>query len=114
MSDCLFCKIAAGDIPSSRVAESDTLVAFNDIAPQAPVHILIIPKKHIESNLGLTEDDSGLIADIHMMANSLARERGLDKSGFRLVTNVGAEAGQTVFHLHYHLLGGRSMSWPPG
>ncbi len=114
MNDCLFCKIAAGDIPSSKVEETDTLFAFDDIAPQAPVHILIIPKKHVVSNLGLTDDDRDLVADIHMMANKIARDKGLDKSGFRLVTNIGAEAGQTVFHLHYHLLGGRAMNWPPG
>ncbi len=114
MSDCLFCKIAGGEIPSSKVAETDTLFAFNDINPKAPTHILIIPKKHIESNLGLTDEDRELVGEIHLLANEIAKEKGIDKTGFRIVTNTGKDGGQAVFHIHFHLLGGRLLHWPPG
>ena len=114
MNDCLFCKIAAGQIPSDKVAETETLYAFNDIDPKAPVHILIIPKKHIESTLGIGDEDRELMGDIVMLANEIAKENGIDKSGFRIVTNIGADGGQAVFHIHFHLLGGRSLGWPPG
>lgn len=114
MNDCLFCKIAAGKIPSDKVAETDTLFAFNDINPKAPVHILIITKKHIESTLGLDEEDRELMGDILMLASRIAKDKGIDKSGFRIVTNIGSDGGQTVFHIHFHLLGGRSLGWPPG
>lgn len=114
MSDCIFCKIIKGEIPSKKVRETNDMFAFEDINPQAPVHILIVPKKHIESNLDLSMDDVELIGRIHLLANDIARERGIDKTGFRLVTNTGREVGQSVFHIHYHLMGGRSMGWPPG
>ncbi len=114
MSDCIFCKIAAGLIKATLVYEDDRVVAFPDINPQAPVHILIIPKKHIERVSALSDQDFSLVVDIHKAAKKLAEKHGLDKSGFRLVTNNGAGAGQSVDHLHYHMLGGRAMKWPPG
>lgn len=113
-SSCIFCRIAAGEIPADIVRESDDVVAFRDTNPQAPVHILLIPKEHIESVAELSEDHAGTLADIMQAATQLARAEGIAESGWRLVTNVGPEAGQTVFHLHFHLLGGRQMQWPPG
>lgn len=114
MTECIFCKIAAGRIPSEKVAETDTLFAFRDINPMAPTHILIIPKKHIPNNLALTEDDRQVVGDAYLLANRLARESGVAGAGFRMVTNNGPDAGQAVFHLHFHLLGGRPLGWPPG
>ncbi|VAX25972.1 Bis(5'-nucleosyl)-tetraphosphatase (asymmetrical) [hydrothermal vent metagenome] len=114
MNECLFCKIVAGKIPSDKVAQTDTLFAFNDIDPKAPVHILIIPKKHIESALELGREDRELMGDMLLLANEIAKEKGIDKTGFRIVTNIGADGGQAVFHIHFHLLGGRSLGWPPG
>ena len=114
MSDCLFCKISEGSIPSDKVYESNTLFAINDVNPQAPTHILIIPRIHQGTLLDVEEKDHGLMGSVISVANQLAKERGLDKSGFRLVVNCGAGAGQSVFHIHYHLLGGRAMNWPPG
>lgn len=114
MDDCLFCKIIAGKIPSEKVAETDTLYAFNDINPQAPVHVLIVPKKHIVSNLELVDEDKETIGEIHLLANKIAEERGVEKTGFRIVTNSGRDGGQMVFHIHFHLFGGRPMNWPPG
>jgi len=114
MSDCLFCKIVAGEIPSAKVAETERLYAFDDITPQAPTHVLIIPKEHIVNNLALGEEHRELVGEIFLLANEIARERGLDRSGFRIVTNNGEQAGQAVFHIHFHLLGGRSLGWPPG
>jgi len=114
MNDCLFCKIAAGSAPSARVEETDTLLAFDDVNPVAPTHVLIIPKKHIDSCVELTENDRSLVGEIHLLAVKIAKQRGLARSGFRLVTNTGPTAGQSVFHLHYHLIGGRVMNWPPG
>ncbi|RME62712.1 MAG: histidine triad nucleotide-binding protein [Nitrospirae bacterium] len=112
--DCIFCKIASKEIPSKIVYEDELSVAFEDINPQAPVHILIIPKKHIPNTLALTEDDKALIGHLFMVANKIAQDKGIAERGFRLVNNCNAEAGQTVFHLHIHLLGGRAMGWPPG
>lgn len=112
--DCLFCKIINNQIPAKIVFEDDTVLAFEDINPQAPVHILIIPKKHISTSLEVTEDDHALIGKLFQTANSLARERGVAKQGFRTVINCNRDAGQTVFHIHLHLLAGRPMSWPPG
>ena len=114
MSDCLFCGIVDGKIKANLVYRDDSLVAFKDIAPKAPVHILIIPRKHIPGVLSLEPSDGALIGHIFQIAVTLAREQGIADSGFRLVVNSGADAGQSVFHLHYHLLGGRQMSWPPG
>ncbi len=114
MSDCLFCKIRDGEIPAKKVLETDTLFAIEDVQPQAPVHLLIIPKKHLASLLDVGEEDYELIGSIAGTATQLAKERGLDQSGFRLVVNCGAGAGQSVFHIHYHFLGGRALRWPPG
>jgi diadenosine tetraphosphate (Ap4A) HIT family hydrolase len=114
MSDCVFCGIAAGKIKANLVYQDDAVVAFKDIAPKAPVHILIIPRRHLVSVLDIQSEDHALIGQIFQVAARLAREQGIADSGFRLVVNSGADAGQSVFHLHYHLLGGRQMSWPPG
>ena len=112
--DCLFCKIGTGTIPSEKIYESDTLFAINDINPQAPIHILIIPKKHCSSLLDIEEADHELMGSIISVANNLAKERELNVSGYRLVVNCGEDAGQSVMHIHYHILGGRSLRWPPG
>jgi histidine triad (HIT) family protein len=114
MTNCLFCKIAKGAIPAVKVAETETLLAFLDIIPQAPTHILIIPKKHIPNNLALDPVDKEMVGEVYLLANKIAKEKGIDATGFRLVTNNGPDAGQAVFHLHFHLLGGRPMGWPPG
>lgn len=111
--DCIFCKIAQGEIPTNKVYEDDTVLAFYDLDPQAPVHILIIPKEHISSSAEITEENSAVVAHIFEVAAKLAKEKGLD-NGFRIVANTGDDGGQTVKHLHFHLLGGRSMKWPPG
>ena len=115
MSDCIFCKIAAKEIPSTLVYEDEQVVAFEDLEPQAPVHVLVIPKKHVESIAALKGEDKELAAHILVdVIPQLARELGIDQKGFRVVANTGEEGGQTVKHLHFHLLGGRSMQWPPG
>ena len=114
MKGCLFCDIAAGDMEADVVHSSDNVLAFRDINPQAPVHILIIPKEHIESVRALRDKDGGLLEEIFTTAAHLARAEGVDRSGWRMVTNVGPDAGQSVHHLHFHLLGGRRMKWPPG
>jgi histidine triad (HIT) family protein len=113
MSDCLFCKIIAGKIPSKKVYEDDRTFVFEDINPQAPTHVLIIPKKHIVDLKEAKESDAELIGYCHIVAAKIARERGIEK-GYRTVYNVGPDAGQSVFHLHLHLLGGRRLGWPPG
>ena len=112
-AECVFCKIAAHEIPSEIVHETDTVVAFRDTNPQAPTHILLIPQDHIEDLTAITDDHGQVLADIVHAAAHLARAEGID-GGWRLVGNVGPDAGQSVFHLHFHLLGGRKMSWPPG
>ena len=114
MSDCLFCGIVEGTIKAKIVYQNDLVVAFKDIGPKAPVHVLIIPRKHIVGVLDVTLDDGAVIAEIFQVAARLAREFGIADSGFRVVVNSGPDSGQSVFHLHYHLLGGRQMSWPPG
>ena len=114
MSDCLFCGIVEGTIKANIVYQNDLVVAFKDIGPKAPVHVLIIPRKHIVGVLDITLDDGAVIAEIFQVAARLAREFGIADSGFRVVVNSGPDSGQSVFHLHYHLLGGRQMSWPPG
>lgn len=111
--DCLFCRIAAGEIPSDRVYEDDEVVAFRDINPQAPTHVLVIPRRHIRDADALTDEDAPLLAALFATIRRIAEEAGLE-SGYRVVTNVGPDAGQSVFHLHFHLLGGRTMGWPPG
>ena len=110
--DCIFCKIANGEIPSSKVYEDDKILAFNDIEPQAPVHILIIPKEHIASAAEINEENSGLIAHIFEVAAKIAKEQNLD--GFRIVNNCGYSAVQTVKHIHFHLMSGREFTWPAG
>ncbi len=110
--DCVFCKIAAGEIPAKRLYEDDHAVAFADLEPQAPVHVLLIPRKHIVSLAHMSPGDEQLIGHLHAVAKSLAEERRLD--GYRTVINTGADGGQTVQHVHLHLLGGRSLKWPPG
>lgn len=114
MSDCVFCRICEKQIPSDIVYEDDTLVAFKDINPEAPVHILIVPKKHIASLLDLKDDDLNIIPKVYAAANKIAKKAGIAENGFRLVTNCGKDGGQSVNHIHFHLLGGRSMQWPPG
>lgn len=114
MENCLFCKMATGAIPVKKVYEDDMLFAIEDINPVAPLHILIIPKKHLVNTLSLTPEDDLLIGSVHRVAASLARERGVDEEGFRLVNNNNPGAGQSVFHIHFHLLAGRNMGWPPG
>ena len=108
---CLFCKIAAGEIPSKKAYEDERVYAFYDIAPQAPVHILVIPKAHIESAQKLTREDDALLGHLFEVARQLAQENGLDRTGYRLITNVGADAGQSVPHLHLHLIGGKPLKW---
>ena len=114
MPDCIFCKIASHEIESRIVHESDDVVAFHDANPQAPVHILIIPRAHLESVLDLGPEDADVALRLFQVAAQLAREHGIADRGFRLVTNTNAEAGQSVPHLHLHLLGGRRLGWPPG
>lgn len=114
MTDCLFCKIVSGDVPATLIYEDEQVVAFNDINPQAPHHILIIPRQHIVSALDLTSDDDALIGHIHQVAVRLAEKYGFAEDGFRIVNNCNEAGGQTVWHLHFHLLGGRNMGWPPG
>lgn len=112
--DCLFCKIAAGEIPSEKVYEDDELFAFRDIDPKAPTHILVIPKNHISSVNELDEDNSHLVSKAFLLMKKLAKEEKVSDSGYRVVTNVLDDGGQTVDHLHFHLIGGRSLTWPPG
>jgi len=114
MSECLFCKIANGEIPAKLAFDDDRVTAFEDINPQAPVHIVIIPKKHIPTILDLSHDDQELVGYMHTVANQIATEKSLAEGGFRLVINCKESAGQTVFHVHIHLLGGRDFLWPPG
>jgi histidine triad (HIT) family protein len=111
--DCLFCKIRDGAIPAKQVYTDDRALAFRDINPQAPTHILIIPRKHIASLDELADEDTALVGHLHMVAAKLARDEGLS-DGYRTLFNTGAGAGQTVFHLHLHLVGGRQLGWPPG
>jgi histidine triad (HIT) family protein len=111
--DCLFCRIAAKEVPSDLVHEDEDVVAFRDINPRAPTHVLIIPRRHIPDAHALTDADGDVLARLFGVARIVADEAGL-ANGYRIVTNVGPEAGQSVFHLHFHLLGGRTMSWPPG
>lgn len=107
--DCVFCKIVKGDIPSKKVYENEHVLAFHDIEPQAPTHVLIIPKKHIPSMKEVSADDWNLIGEIHRTAQLIARDLGLENSGYRLINNCGPDAGQVVFHLHFHLLGGAKL-----
>ena len=114
MSDCLFCRISTKQVPAKVLYEDHTVMAFEDIAPQAPTHILVIPRKHVPSLAELGEDDGQLLGHLTGIVNRLARERGVAASGYRVVVNNGRDANQSVAHLHFHLLGGRPMGWPPG
>jgi len=114
MIDCIFCKIAAKKIPAKVVYEDEWAMAFDDIVPQAPVHTLVIPKKHLATVLDVTPDDHGLVGHLFKVAATVAKEKGISERGFRLVMNTNADGGQTVYHIHLHLLGGRAMRWPPG
>ena len=111
---CLFCRIAAGEIPASKVYEDADVLAFNDINPQAPLHVLIIPKRHIATTNDLAESDQALVGQLVRRAAAIAGEKGYADRGYRTVFNCNAEAGQTVFHIHLHLLAGRNLGWPPG
>ena len=114
MTDCLFCKIIAKEIPSNPVAESETAYAFYDIAPQAPVHVLVVPKKHITSADEVASAHGGVVDDMVILAQQVVESEGIRESGYRLVINVGRDAQMTVAHLHLHVLGGRRLEWPPG
>ncbi len=114
MSDCIFCKIAAGEFSTEFVYEDDALVAFRDLNPQAPTHVLVIPRRHIATTNDLTDADAGLIGQMTLAARRIAKQEGIAERGYRTVINCNAQAGQTVFHIHLHLLGGRPMGWPPG
>lgn len=114
MADCLFCRIAAREIPADIVHEDERLVAFADIAPQAPTHVLIIPRRHIPTLDDLTDEDAGLVGSMVCLASRIAAERGHAAAGYRTVFNCNQAAGQTVFHIHLHLLAGRDLTWPPG
>lgn len=114
MDNCLFCKIVSGVIPSKKVYEDDRILVIEDIAPQAPVHLLLLPKRHVVNCLDMTEADDAVVGYIFRKAGEIARQFGVDESGFRLVQNNGAGAGQSVFHIHFHLLAGREFVWPPG
>jgi len=114
MNDCLFCKISNGEIPADIVYESDSVLAFNDINPQAPTHVLIIPRKHIATLNDLESEHRELVGEMHMIAQQIASECGHSESGYRTVFNCNDAAGQTIFHIHLHLLGGRNLDWPPG
>ncbi len=114
MADCLFCSIVAGDIPATKVRETGRVLAFRDINPQAPTHVLVIPKPHYPDAAALAAADAGLLAEVITAAHQVAEADGVSEPGYRLVFNTGPEAGQTVPHAHVHVLGGRSLTWPPG
>jgi histidine triad (HIT) family protein len=111
---CIFCRIASGEIPARVAHEDDTVVAFHDLHPQAPLHVLVIPRRHIGSAADLTAADGDLLGRLFAVAAGVARDAGFADRGFRIVTNAGSEAGQSVRHLHFHVLAGRPMAWPPG
>ncbi|MDI3310592.1 MAG: histidine triad nucleotide-binding protein [Thermoanaerobacterium sp.] len=114
MSDCIFCKIINREIESKIIYEDDYVVAFPDINPQAPVHLLIVPKAHIDSPLDIDDGNKELVGHVYIIAKKLAKQYGIDSKGYRIVSNCGDDGGQTVHHIHFHLLGGRFMTWPPG
>lgn len=114
MGECIFCKIINGEIPCAKVFEDDKILAFNDINPEAPTHVLIIPKEHIASANELNEDNIDVIGHIFLKAKEIANKLGIAEEGYRIVNNCGKNGGQTVGHIHYHLLGGRELQWPPG
>ena len=114
MAECLFCAIVAGEIPATTVLETDRILAFRDINPQAPKHVLVIPKKHYPDAAALAAADPGLLGEVITAAHRVATAEGVAETGYRLVFNTGAQAGQTVWHVHAHVLGGRDLAWPPG
>jgi len=114
MTDCLFCRIVSHQSPAKIIYEDDSVVAIEDIRPQAPVHLLVMPRKHLVSLKEATAEDEAVLGKLHLVAAKVARERGLEAKGYRTVINNGASAGQSVFHLHVHVLGGRVFHWPPG
>ncbi|MGV7220876.1 MAG: histidine triad nucleotide-binding protein [Nitrospinales bacterium] len=114
MDDCLFCKIDRGEIPAEKVYDGEGVFAIRDVNPQAPVHLLILPKKHFSTIMEIEDEDQKMIGSIFTVANKLAKENGLTDAGFRMILNCGRGAGQSVFHIHYHLMGGRALNWPPG
>ena len=114
MEDCLFCKIVKKEIPARIVFENEKMIAFEDINPQAPLHILLIPKDHFASLNEIPEEKKDILADLLLLARQIAKEKGISEAGYRIVINTEKESGQAVFHIHFHLLGGRQMTWPPG
>lgn len=114
MTDCLFCKIVTGDVPATVVEETDRVIAFRDINPQAPTHVLVIPRAHHPTVADIARDDPDTLAQLLLTAESVAKAEGVEDQGYRVVFNTGAGAGQTVFHVHAHVLGGRGLNWPPG
>jgi histidine triad (HIT) family protein len=114
VADCLFCKIVTGDVPAELVAESSRAIAFRDINPQAPTHVLVIPRDHHRDLATLAAADAGLLAEVAALAHQVAEAEGIASGGYRVVFNTGPRAGQTVFHVHAHVLGGRDLAWPPG
>jgi histidine triad (HIT) family protein len=114
MADCIFCRIIAGEIPSTRVYQDDAVYAFRDTNPAAPSHILVVPRRHIATLDDANDGDAALLGSLMTTARTLAREEGMVEGGYRVVMNVGAGAGQSVFHIHLHVLGGRALAWPPG
>ncbi|MGL4990871.1 MAG: histidine triad nucleotide-binding protein [Sarcina sp.] len=114
MLDCIFCKIAKGEIPSKKIYEDDNVIAFHDISPEAPVHFLVIPKAHIQSVNDINEENANIIAHIFIVINKIVKELEVDKDGYRVVTNCGKHGGQTVDHIHFHVLAGRELTWPAG
>lgn len=114
MTDCIFCKIISGDIPGDILFQNDDVLAFRDLNPQAPTHFLVIPKKHISTLNDLESNDAELVGKMYLAAKKIATDEGIAEAGYRTVMNCNAQAGQTVFHIHLHVLGGRPMSWPPG
>ena len=114
MEDCLFCKIVNKEIPAQIIFENETIIAFEDINPQAPIHILLIPKEHFTSLNDVTEEKKEILGELLIKARQIAKEKGLANNGYRIVLNTGKDSGQAVFHIHFHLFGGRRMTWPPG
>lgn len=114
MSDCIFCKIVSKEIPATIVYEDDKILAFHDLSPVAPQHVLIIPKEHIDNMNGISEESGAIVAHVFTKVKEIANQLGIKDSGYRVVSNCGVEGGQTVGHLHFHLAGGRQMQWPPG
>ncbi|EKY22734.1 histidine triad domain protein [Clostridium celatum DSM 1785] len=114
MGDCIFCKIVAGEIPSKKIYEDDKVLAFYDISPEAPVHFLVVPKEHIVSANDITEENCSIVSHIFLVINKIVRDLNISENGYRIVNNCGTDGGQTVNHIHFHVLGARELKWPPG